>query len=178
VRSPQTADEAPVSTLPHLNYLFIFCLPEQKEKARKEGGGHAPSPSVQLSLPKQTNNPNQNRNMSKAAMKADLRRIVETMKQTQAGLESRISKSTPAWCMLALPNYKYLVCAFTHMHNGNKKAYEKYKQKMRDTYSELLDAVMEEGTDGDAVQLGNFMKENYGNLSGYEDAADFYQLWK
>ena len=88
--------------------------------------------------------------------------------------------------------FKYSQYATSHMHNGNKKAYMKYKQKTLDAFSTVLDLMMAETgglmlqedsgesntKDGAVVRFGTQMKEFHEKMSELEKITDEAGLWK
>jgi hypothetical protein len=132
---------------------------------------------------------------TKYQLKAHLRGCAERSKRQSVAYESFISES-PVPCAeeavaLTRKNSKYLQCAVSHMHNGNREAYEKYKRLMVDALSETLDSMMDQPelsllggdsacskNEGAVVAFGKRSKRQYEALLNYEERADALGLWK
>ena len=129
------------------------------------------------------------------ALKKSLCEFVERHKQFLVEYESYMSKLPEPPGALSIARIRnssnYAQYAVTHMHNGNRKAYEKYKQKALDVFSEMLTVMMDRpecrlyGTggvvdknEGAAVELGNRIKRFYEILVEFEEEADVAKLWK
>jgi hypothetical protein len=130
---------------------------------------------------------------TKFQLKEHLRRCVAGAKRQSAAYESSILESGGEREAAALTrkHLKYALCAVSHMHNGNREAYEKYKRLMVDALSETLDSMMDtpefsllrdDGTysknEGAVVAFGERSKRQYEALLSYEERADAVGLWK
>ena len=132
---------------------------------------------------------------TKYQLKEHLRGCVEGAKRQSAAYESHISES-PVPCSeesvaITREHLKYALCAVSHMHNGDREAYEKYKRLMFDALSEQLDSMMDTPeisligdngvcfkNEGAVVAFGKSIKTEYEKLLTYEEAADILGLWK
>jgi hypothetical protein len=129
------------------------------------------------------------------ALKKSLCQFVEGEKQFLVEYESFLSKlPEPPDAGSIARSCEPTKCsqyAVTHMHNGNRKAYGKYKQKALDAFSEILTGMMDKpecrlyGTggvvdknEGAAVEFGNRIKRFYEILVEFEEEADEAKLWK
>ena len=132
---------------------------------------------------------------TKYQLKEHLRGCVEGAKRQSAAYESHISES-PVPCSeesvaITRKHLKYALCAVSHMHNGDREAYEKYKRLMVDALSEALDMMMDQDelsllgddgacskNEGAVVAFGKRSKRQYEALLNYEERADALGLWK
>jgi hypothetical protein len=135
-----------------------------------------------------------NTRASKPKLKMQLRKIVQQFAHFLANYEVLPEGECAVGFKYNRNISTYMQCALSYMHNGNKKGYDKYRQKLLGEQTDYLEFLTElpdsdmritvndqlsfHENEGGVIEASRVMKGNYDTLVYFEAGADLFSLWK